>query len=162
MVRAGFASLHARTAEGLGCGHLRAGHQSCGAPGGLQAPPGAGQLTAAGHAAHDSILRVLGAAELAGSLQRSMFRNIRENPNALTPAVDATDSTATCLRMRSLDGALRDLAASASDFHSTVAELRRETELAPERFLAYKHLLINTSSSSSTTCSGTFPHCGAR
>ena len=101
------------------------------------------QLTAAGHAAHESVLRVLGAAEQAGSLQRTLFRDIRENLDALAVAVDAGDATATYLRLRDLDGALRDLAANARDFHATMAELRREHELAPERFLAYKHLLID-------------------
>jgi uncharacterized protein (TIGR02677 family) len=101
------------------------------------------QVTAAGHAAHESIMRVLGAAEQAGSLQRALFRDIRENLDALTEAVDAGDATATYLRMRDLDGALTDLAANARDFHATMAELRRDHELAPERFLAYKHLLID-------------------
>ena len=101
------------------------------------------QLTAAGHAAHESVLRVLGAAEQAGSLQRALFRDIRENLDALAVALDAGDATATYLRLRDLDGALRDLAANARDFHSTMAELRREYVLDPERFLAYKHLLID-------------------
>jgi len=101
------------------------------------------QLTAAGHAAHDSILRVLGAAEQAGSLQRALFRDIRENLDLLASAILAGDGTGTYLRLRDLDGALRDLAANARDFHSTMAELRREQELAPERFLAYKDLLID-------------------
>lgn len=101
------------------------------------------QLTAAGHVAHDSVLRVLGAAEQAGSLQRALFRDIRENLDALAVAIDVGDATATYLRLRDLDGALRDLAANARDFHATMAELRRDHELAPERFLAYKHLLID-------------------
>lgn len=101
------------------------------------------QLTAAGHAAHDSVLRVLGAAEQAGSLQRALFRDIRENLDALGQAVRAGDATATYLRLRDLDGSLRELAANARDFHATMADLRREHELDPERFLAYKHLLID-------------------
>lgn len=101
------------------------------------------QLTAAGHAAHDSVLRVLGAAEQAGSLQRALFRDIRENLDALIVALDTGDATATYLRLRDLDGALRDLAANARDFHATMAELRREHDLVPDRFLAYKHLLID-------------------
>jgi uncharacterized protein (TIGR02677 family) len=101
------------------------------------------QLTAAGHTAHESVLRVLGAAEQAGSLQRALFRDIRENLDALAEAIDAADATATYLRLRELDSALHDLAANARDFHATMAELRREHELAPERFLAYKHLLID-------------------
>jgi uncharacterized protein (TIGR02677 family) len=101
------------------------------------------QLTASGHVAHDIILRVLGAAEHAGSLQRALFRDIRENLEALAAAIDASDATATYLRLRDLDAALRDLAANARDFHSTMAELRREHELAPERFLVFKHLLID-------------------
>lgn len=101
------------------------------------------QLTAAGAVAHEAVLRVLGAAEQAGSLQRALFRDIRENLVALGAALDAGDATATYLRMRDLDGALRDLAANARDFHATMAELRQEHEVAPERFLAYKHLLID-------------------
>lgn len=101
------------------------------------------QLTPAGQAAHESIRRVLGAAEQAGSLQRALFRDIRENLDALATAVDAGDATATYLRLRDLDGALRDLAANAREFHAKMAELRREHEMAPERFLAYKHLLID-------------------
>lgn len=101
------------------------------------------QLTAAGQAAHEAVVRVLGAADQAGSLQRALFRDIRENLDALGAAVDRGDATGTYLRLRDLDGALRDLAANARDFHSAMAQLRREQELAPERFLAYKHLLID-------------------
>ena len=101
------------------------------------------QLTAAGQAAHDAVVRVLSAADEAGSLQRALFRDIRENLDALTTAVDTGDTTAVYLRLRELDGALQDLAANARDFHSAMAQLRREQELEPERFLAYKHLLID-------------------
>lgn len=52
------------------------------------------QLTAAGHAAHDAIVAVLGAAEQAGSLQRALFRDIRENLTALGEAMDEQDATA--------------------------------------------------------------------
>jgi len=100
-------------------------------------------LTPAGQAAHDAIIRVLGAAEQSGSLQRALFRDIRENLQGLAAAVDDGDATATYLRLRDLDGSLRDLAANARDFHATMGELRREHEVAPERFLAYKHLLID-------------------
>lgn len=101
------------------------------------------QLTAAGHAAYDAVQAVLGAAELAGSLQQALFRDIEENLAALATALDNGDATAVYLRLRDLDGALRDLAANARDFHAAMAQLRREHELVPERFLAYKHLLID-------------------
>ncbi len=100
-------------------------------------------LTPAGQATHDAVVRVLGAAEQSGSLQRALFRDIRENLEGLAAAVDDGDATAAYLRLRDLDGALRDLAANARDFHATMGELRREHEVAPERFLAYKHLLID-------------------
>ncbi len=38
------------------------------------------QLTAAGHAAHDAVVRILAAAEQSGSLQRALFRDIRREP----------------------------------------------------------------------------------
>ena len=101
------------------------------------------QLTAAGHAAHAGILSVLGAAEQAGSLQRALFRDIRENLEALSAALADGDATAVYLRLRDLDGALNDLAANARDFHATMAQLRQDQELDPDRFLAYKHLLID-------------------
>jgi len=100
-------------------------------------------LTPGGQAAHDVVLRVLGAAEQSGSLQRALFRDIRENLEGLAAAVDNGDATAAYLRLPDLDGSLRDLAANAREFHATMGELRREHEVAPERFLAYKHLLID-------------------
>jgi uncharacterized protein (TIGR02677 family) len=45
--------------------------------------------------------------------------------------------------MRDLDASLHDLARNARDFHAAVAQLRREHDVDPERFLAYKHLLID-------------------
>jgi len=101
------------------------------------------QLTAAGQAAHDAVVRVLGAAEHAGALQRTLFRELREHLGALATAVDDADAAAVYLRLRDLDSALRDLAANARDFHARIAELRREQEVDPERFLAYKAMLID-------------------
>lgn len=57
------------------------------------------QLTVAGQVAHESV-RVLGAVEQAGSLQRALFRDIRENLDALAIAVDDGDATATYLRLQ--------------------------------------------------------------
>ncbi|MGI8940209.1 MAG: TIGR02677 family protein [Iamia sp.] len=101
------------------------------------------QLTAAGQAAHDAIAAVLGASDSAGSLQRTLFRDIRGNLAALGQAVDEGDAESVYLRLRDLDGSLRDLAANARDFHAAVAQLRREHDVDPDRFLAYKHLLID-------------------
>lgn len=101
------------------------------------------QLTAAGQSAHDAIGAVLGASDQAGSLQRTLFRDIRDNLRALGDAVDASDAEQTYLRMRDLDASLRDLAANARDFHAAVAQLRREHDVDPDRFLAYKHRLID-------------------
>lgn len=85
---------------------------------------------------------MLGASDRTGSLQRSLFREIREGLRALGEADDRGDATDAYLRMRDLDGSLRDLAANARDFHAAVAQLRRENDVDPERFLAYKHALI--------------------
>lgn len=100
------------------------------------------QLTATGAAAHAAVVAVLGASDQDGSLQRTLFRDIRENLAALGDAVDAGDAETTYLRLRDIDGSLRDLAANARDFHAAVAQLRREHDVAPDRFLAYKHLLL--------------------
>ncbi|HXH56232.1 TIGR02677 family protein [Iamia sp.] len=100
------------------------------------------QLTAAGQAAHDAIVAVLDASDQSGSLQRTLFRDIRENLQELAGALDRRDPERAYLRLRDLDGSLRDLAANARDFHAAVAQLRREHDVAPDRFLAYKDLLI--------------------
>ena len=101
------------------------------------------QLTATGHAAHEAVLSILGADDQQGSLQRTLLRDIRDGLAQLAEAVEAGDSEVVYLRLRDLDGALRDLAANARDFHASVALLRREHDADPERFLAYKHLLID-------------------
>lgn len=101
------------------------------------------QLSAVGQATHDAIVAVLGASEQAGSLQRTLFRDIRDNLGALADALDAEDSESVYLRMRDLDASLHDLAGNARDFHGAVARLRREHDADPDRFLAYKHLLID-------------------
>ncbi len=100
------------------------------------------QLTAVGQATHDAIHSVLGASDQAGSLQRTLFRDIRDNLAELATAIDASDPETVYLRLRDLDGSLQDLARNARDFHAAVAQLRREHDLDPERFIAYKHLLI--------------------
>lgn len=101
------------------------------------------QLSAAGQATHDAIVAVLGASEQAGSLQRTLFRDIRDNLANLAEAMDRADAESVYLRMRDLDASLRDLARNARDFHAAVAQLRREHDVDPDRFLAYKHLLID-------------------
>lgn len=101
------------------------------------------QITAAGHAAHGAVLSVLGADDQQGSLQRTLLRDIREGLAQLGSAVDSGDADVVYLRLRDLDGALRDLAANARSFHASIALLRREHDVDPERFLAYKHLLID-------------------
>lgn len=101
------------------------------------------QLTATGHAAHEAVLSILGADDQQGSLQRTLLRDIRDGLAQLAEAVEAGDPEIVYLRLRDLDGALRDLAANARDFHASVALLRREHDVDPERFLAYKHLLID-------------------
>lgn len=101
------------------------------------------QLTAAGHAAHEAVLAVLGADDQQGSLQRTLLRDIRDGLAQLAEAIQQGDADVVYLRLRDLDGALHDLAANARDFHASIALLRREHDVDPERFLAYKHLLID-------------------
>lgn len=101
------------------------------------------QLTAAGQASHDAVLAVLGASDQGGSLQRTLFRDIRDNLALLADAIDRSDAEQVYLRLRDLDGSLRELAANARDFHAAVAQLRREHDADPARFLVYKDLLID-------------------
>lgn len=101
------------------------------------------QLTAGGHAAHEAVVAVLGADDQQGSLQRTLLRDIRDGLAQLAAAVETGDADVVYLRLRDLDGALRDLAENARDFHASIALLRREHDVDPERFAAYKHLLID-------------------
>jgi uncharacterized protein (TIGR02677 family) len=101
------------------------------------------QLTAAGQASHEAVLAVLGASDQGGSLQRTLFRDIRDNLALLADAIDRADAEQVYLRLRDLDGSLRELAANARDFHAAVAQLRREHDVDPARFLVYKDLLID-------------------
>lgn len=101
------------------------------------------QLTAGGQAAYDAVAAVLDADDQHGSLQRTLLREIRQSLRALGDAVDIGDAEQVYLRLRDLDGSLHDLAANARDFHSSVAVLRRDHDVDPERFLAYKELLID-------------------
>lgn len=101
------------------------------------------QLTTAGHAAHQAVLAVLDADDSQGSLQRTLLRDIREGLAQLADAIRAADADVVYLRLRDLDGALGDLAANARDFHASIASLRREHDVDPERFAAYKHQLID-------------------
>ena len=86
---------------------------------------------------------MLGATDQGGSLQRTLFRDIRDNLALLADAVDRADAEQVYLRLRDLDGSLRELAANARDFHAAVAQLRREHDVDPARFLVYKDLLID-------------------
>jgi uncharacterized protein (TIGR02677 family) len=99
-------------------------------------------LTAGGQAAYDAVIAVLSASDQQGSLQRTLFREIRDNLALLGTAVDEGDAEQVYLRLRDLDGSLHDLASNARDFHASVALLRREHDVDPARFLAYKELLI--------------------
>ena len=92
------------------------------------------QLTAAGQAAFDAIVAVLDASDQAGSLQRSLFRDIRENLEELARAVDQHDAGRVYLRLRDLDGSLRDLAANARE--SPPLPDRRSEQGLPGRRLA--------------------------
>ena len=86
---------------------------------------------------------MLGASDQGGSLQRTLFRDIRDNLALLADAIDRSDGEQVYLRLRDLDGSLRELAANARDFHAAVAQLRREHDADPARFLVYKDLLID-------------------
>jgi uncharacterized protein (TIGR02677 family) len=101
------------------------------------------QLTAAGQAAYEAVGAVLDADDQQGSLQRTLLRDIRDGLAQLTAAIDGGDAEAVYLRLRDLDGALQDLASNARAFHASVTQLRREHDVDPDRFLAYKHLLID-------------------
>ena len=100
------------------------------------------ELTPIGDATLRSILLLLDASEEAGSLQRAMFRQIRDALDDLGAAVAAADATRVYLRLRDLDLAIADLAANARDFYATINRIAREDRLDDHVFLLYKDQLI--------------------
>lgn len=101
------------------------------------------RLTPGGHAAMEAVRAVLSAAEEQGALHRSLISQLRDRLEALASATRTRDAAEVTARLRDLDNDLRALATGARDFHAALAELRAQTELDPERFLAFKDRLIS-------------------
>jgi len=101
------------------------------------------RLTPGGHAAIDAVRAVLGAAEEQGALHRSLLGQLRGRLEALAVAARNGDTAQVTSRLRDLDNDLRALATGARDFHAALAELRAQTELDPQRFLAFKDRLVS-------------------
>jgi uncharacterized protein (TIGR02677 family) len=100
------------------------------------------ELTPIGDATLRSIRLVLAATEEPGSLQRAMFRQIRDALDDLADAVAVADATRVYLRVRDLDLAIGQLAANAREFYATINRIAREDRLDDHVFLLYKDQLI--------------------
>jgi uncharacterized protein (TIGR02677 family) len=100
------------------------------------------ELTPIGEATLRSIILVLDATAEAGSLQRAMFRQIRDALDDLDGAVQVRDAIRVYLRLRDLDLAIGELAANAREFYATINRVAREDRLDDHVFLAYKDQLI--------------------
>jgi uncharacterized protein (TIGR02677 family) len=83
------------------------------------------ELTPTGEATLRSIRLVLTATEEAGSLQRAMFRQIRDALDDLGAAIAVGDATRVYLRLRDLDLAIGELAANAREFYATINRFAR-------------------------------------
>ena len=100
------------------------------------------ELTPIGEATLQAIESVLGASDEAGSLQRTMFRQVRTSLDQLTTAVAQRDAAGVYLQLRDLDLALGQLAANAREFYATINRIAREERLEDHVFLLYKDQLI--------------------
>jgi uncharacterized protein (TIGR02677 family) len=100
------------------------------------------EITPAGNAVLDAVAAVLGAAHESGSLQRTMFRQIRSSLEELVVAVASGDAEAVYLQLRELDLALAQLATNAREFYATINRIAREERLDDHVFLLYKDQLI--------------------
>lgn len=100
------------------------------------------ELTPIGDATLRSIRLVLAATEEPGSLQRAMFRQIRDALDDLAAAVENSDATRVYLRLRDLDLAIGELASNAREFYATINRIAREDRLEDHVFLLYKDQLI--------------------
>ena len=100
------------------------------------------ELTPIGDATLRSIRLVLAATEEPGSLQRAMFRQIRDALDDLVAAVETSDAVRVYLRLRDLDLAIGELASNAREFYATINRIAREDRLEDHVFLLYKDQLI--------------------
>ncbi len=100
------------------------------------------ELTSVGEATLDAVTSLLGAAEKGGSLQRTMFRQVRSSLDGLTSAVANGDASSVYLALRDLDLALSELASNAREFYATINRIAREERLEDHVFLVYKDQLI--------------------
>ena len=100
------------------------------------------ELTPIGAATLQAIESVLGASDEAGSLQRTMFRQVRTSLDQLATAIAQRDAAGVYLQLRDLDLALGQLAANAREFYATINRIAREERLGDHVFLLYKDQLI--------------------
>ncbi len=100
------------------------------------------ELTPIGAATLQAIESVLGASDEAGSLQRTMFRQVRTSLDQLATAIAQRDAAGVYLQLRDLDLALGQLAANAREFYATINRIAREERLEDHVFLLYKDQLI--------------------
>ena len=100
-------------------------------------------LRAAGVAAYESALAVLGAVEAAGGLRGRLFEGLRRNLELLLAAVRAEDAGQVYELLRALDHDLGDLTRSAQDFSTRLAELTSGADLDAAVFLDCKELLLS-------------------
>lgn len=100
------------------------------------------ELTPIGSATLRAIETILGASDEAGSLQRTMFRQVRTSLDQLVAAVTDDDAAGVYLHLRDLDLALGQLAANAREFYATINRIAREERLEDHVFLLYKDQLI--------------------
>ena len=101
------------------------------------------EITPVGEATSDAVLRLLGASDRSGALQRALFRQITESLDALRHAVTTGEAQGVYLQLRALDSAVGDLARNARDFHATITRTSREDRLEEHIFLLYKEELIS-------------------
>ena len=100
------------------------------------------QFSELGYRAFSAVEDVLGARIRDANLSRLVFSDILDDLKELATAAAAHDGEQVYRRLSRLDTVLDDMSRRAAQFHLTLAEIMRSTDISPDAFLKYKNALL--------------------
>jgi uncharacterized protein (TIGR02677 family) len=100
------------------------------------------QFSELGDRAFAAVEGVLSARIRDANLSRMVFSDILDDLRALAGATRAHDKEQVYRRLSRLDTVLDDMSRRAAQFHLTLGEIIRSTDVSPEVFLRYKNALL--------------------
>ena len=100
------------------------------------------QFSELGYRAFSAVEDVLSARIRDANLSRLVFSDILDDLRALAAAARRQDQEQVYRRLSRLDTVLDDMSRRAAQFHLTLGEIIRSTDISPETFLSYKNALL--------------------